>query len=245
MDNMNNDLKLSPAGAALIQEFEGLYLNAYRDPIGVLTIGWGHTNVDAPYFSEGDRWTKNQCEAVFYTDMVKYEDAVKRAVTVKLNQNQFDALVSFTYNCGEGNLKKSSLLRKVNQGDFTGAASQFILWNKAGGRVLNGLTRRRQAEAELFARVSDDDQPDEMVQQVDAPSKPSILTSKIATTAGTIGMADIAATAQEAASTKDAVKHLGMWDQIVHIAHNPNVWLGIALLVGIAGIIYWRWRDHQ
>ena len=82
-------------------------------------------------------------------DLVQYEDAVKRAVRVPVNENQFAALVSFTYNIGAGSLSRSTLLRKLNDGDYAGAADEFPRWNKAGGRVLNGLVRRRAAEREL------------------------------------------------------------------------------------------------
>lgn len=245
---MNDDMKLSPAGAQLIQEFEGLFLNAYKDPIGVVTIGWGHTNVDPPYFKMGDKWTKAQCLNVFYTDMVRYEDGVKRLVKVPLSQNQFDALVSFTYNCGEGNLGKSSLLRKVNNRDFEGAANSFADWNKAGGRVLAGLTRRRAAEALMFRSFSPTVSPqadEPSVQGVDTPSTPSIFKSKIAATAGTIGIADVASTAQQASQTQDAVKHMGLWDQLIHLAHNPHVWVGVGVLVAIAAIVYWRYQDYN
>lgn len=244
---MNDNMKLSPAGANLIQQFEGLFLHAYKDPIGVVTIGWGHTNVDPPYFQMGDTWTRTQCVNTFYTDMVRYEDAVKQLVTVELNQNQFDALVSFTYNCGSGNLKKSGLLRKVNSGDMEGAAGQFALWNKAGGRVLPGLTRRRAAEVLMFQSTSQSVSPQQdepMGQSVDTPNSGSILKSKIAATAGTIGIADVASTAQQASSTQDAIKHMGLWDQLLHFAHNPHVWVGIGVLVAVGCIIYWRWMDH-
>jgi lysozyme len=153
---MNNALHLGKKGTKLVHEFEGCHqkcntgFRAYNDPIGVLTIGWGHTNHHGRKFKAGDIWTQTECDAEFASDMERFEAAVKKLVKVPLNQNQFDALVSFSYNCGEGNLKKSTLLRKVNAGDFKGAAAEFSKWNKAGGKVLRGLTRRREAEAKLF-----------------------------------------------------------------------------------------------
>ena len=112
--------------------------------------------------------------------MEEFESAVQRLVKVELEQWQFDALVSFTYNCGEGNLQKSTLLKKVNAGDFDGAALEFHKWNKGGGKVLAGLVRRRASEALLFQNIKDenyDGKPDKviapmrepMAQEVDDP----------------------------------------------------------------------------
>ncbi|EDH9820259.1 TPA_asm: lysozyme, partial [Salmonella enterica subsp. enterica serovar Typhimurium] len=84
------------------------------------------------------------------TGLVGYENDVSRLVKVKLTQGQFDALVSFAYNLGARTLSSSTLLRKLNSGDYAGAADEFLRWNKAGGKVLNGLTRRREAERALF-----------------------------------------------------------------------------------------------
>lgn len=243
---MNDNMRLSRKGQKFVQSFEGYFPKAYLDPIGVLTIGWGHTNHHEPKFSAGEVWSREKCEEVFRKDMRLFEDEVKRQVKVPLTQGQFDALVSFTYNCGGGNLSKSSLLRKLNAGDYEGAAQQFQYWNKAGGRVLPGLTRRRAAEALMFRDTTLSVSPqedEEMVQEVDNP-KPSLLKSKIVQGATTIGVADAANTLQNAADAKDAVKHLGFWDQLIHVMSMPSVWAGIAVLAIVGAIIYWRWRDH-
>jgi lysozyme len=243
---MNDNMRLSRKGAKFVQSFEGYFPKAYLDPIGVLTIGWGHTNHHEPKFSAGEVWSREKCEEVFRKDMRIFEDAVIRNVRVPLTQGQFDALVSFTYNCGEGNLRKSSLLRRLNAGDYEGAAAQFAYWNKAGGRVLPGLTRRRTAEALMFRDTSLSVSPradEPMAQEVDDP-KPSLFKSKIVQTATTVGVADAASTLQSAADAKGAVKDLGFWDQLIHIMSMPSVWAGIAILVAVGAIIYWRWRDH-
>ncbi len=150
-------MKISERGLKLVKDFEGCLkpigggkFVPYICPAGVLTIGRGTTNLDGKKFDKYSVWTQAQCDAAFAVDMEKYEAAVHRRVKVPLNQNQFDALVSFTYNCGEGNLAKSTLLKRVNAGDFKGAANQFAAWNKGAGKVLNGLVRRRAAEAALF-----------------------------------------------------------------------------------------------
>lgn len=167
---MNENMRLSPAGANLIKAFEsclrpigGSKFTAYMDPVGVPTIGWGHTNHHGRKFRMGDVWTRAECDKEFASDMAKFENVVKQLVTVPLKQYQFDALVSFAFNCGDGNLAHSTLLRRVNARDFDGAAREFHKWNHGGGRVLSGLTRRRASEALLFQNIPDlnyDGKPD-------------------------------------------------------------------------------------
>jgi lysozyme len=158
---MNEDRKLTKAGANLIKHFEGClekkgdHYRAYKCPAGVLTIGFGHTNHHGMKFDAASHWTLEQCNQAFMEDMGGFERAVRKHVKVPLEPWQFDALVSFTYNCGEGNLAKSTLLKKVNASDFKGAASEFLKWNKGGGKVLPGLTRRRKSEALLFQNIPD------------------------------------------------------------------------------------------
>ena len=138
--------RINTAGLDLIKDFEGLRLNAYQDAVGVWTIGYGHTNTAYP----GQRITNAQATDLLRQDVANFEDAVTRAVRVPINENQFAALVSFAYNVGSGALNSSTLLRKLNAGDTFGAANEFLRWNRAGGRVLAGLTRRREAERSLF-----------------------------------------------------------------------------------------------
>lgn len=139
-------MKTSPKGIALIKEYEGLRLGAYLCSAGVLTIGYGHTGG----VKEGDLITEQKAEQLLQDDLKKFENGVLRLVRVPLTQNQFDALVSFAFNLGVGNLGKSTLLKMLNDRDYKGAAGQFIRWNKAAGKELDGLTRRRIAESELF-----------------------------------------------------------------------------------------------
>jgi len=150
-------MKISQAGIDLIKEFEG-YLKrttdggceAYRCPAGVWTIGWGCTEGVKP----GMVWTREQAEFALRRELARFEAAVNRLVSVPINQHQFDALVSFAYNCGEGALAKSTILKRLNAGDMAGAASAFSMWTKGGGRVLPGLVRRRQRESALFLSES-------------------------------------------------------------------------------------------
>ena len=144
-------MQTSDKGIALIKEFEGCKLTAYQDSVGVWTIGYGWTQpVDGKPIRAGMTIKQQTAERLLKTGMVSYESDVSRLVKVGLTQGQFDALVSFTYNLGARSLSTSTLLRKLNAGDYAGAADEFLRWNKAGGKVLNGLTRRREAERALF-----------------------------------------------------------------------------------------------
>lgn len=133
-------MKISQQGIDLIKEFEGCSLKAYKCPAGVWTIGYGHTKDVTPY----QTITKQQAENLLKYDLVVYEDYVNR-LKLPLNQNQFDALVSFTYNCGGGNLVKL-----VSKRNLTQIGEALLLYNKANGKVLKGLQRRRQAEKDLY-----------------------------------------------------------------------------------------------
>ncbi|MEW8790363.1 lysozyme [Enterobacter kobei] len=144
-------MQTSNKGIALIKQFEGCKLTAYRDSVGVWTIGYGWTQpVDGKPIRAGMTIKQETAERLLKTGLVSYESDVSRLVKVGMTQGQFDALVSFTYNLGARSLSTSTLLRKLNAGDYAGAADEFLRWNKAGGKVLNGLTRRREAERDLF-----------------------------------------------------------------------------------------------
>ena len=139
-------MKASQEGVNLIKHFEGCYLDAYLCPAGVWTIGYGHTaNV-----KEGDSVDQEAAEAFLIEDLESFEQAVTRLVEVPLTQQQFDALVSWTFNLGAGNLAESTLLRKLNNYQYAEVPEQMMRWVKAGGQVLDGLVRRRAAEAALF-----------------------------------------------------------------------------------------------
>lgn len=147
---MNDELRIGRAGVALVKEFEGCMLLAYPDPKtggDPWTIGWGHTG---PEVKKGLRWTQAQADAALTEDLAKYEAAVRNQITVPLTQNQFDALVSFCYNLGPGNLFKSTLRRLLNSGQKNAAADEFPRWISAGTPAEPGLRRRRAAERALF-----------------------------------------------------------------------------------------------
>ena len=139
-------MKTSPKGIALIKEFEGLRLKAYKCPGGVWTIGYGHTAGVKP----GMVITETQAEQFLKEDLLIFENAVNNQ-NLSINQNQFDALVSFTYNVGTGNFSSSTLLRKVRVNPQDNSImDEFLRWVYSKGRVLPGLQRRRLAEMKLY-----------------------------------------------------------------------------------------------
>ena len=139
------------AGVELIKHFEGLETTAYKDSVGVLTIGYGHTSqAGPPTVAAGMKISEAEAEAILKRDLGLFERGVRDLVKVPLNSNQFSALVAFSFNLGLGSLGKSTLLKKLNAGDYNGASEQFLVWVKAGGQVLQGLVRRRNAERALF-----------------------------------------------------------------------------------------------
>ena len=140
-------MKVSQDCVELVKHFEGFKDTAYLCPANVWTIGYGRTrNV-----KEGDRITEPQAERDLLEELEEFKHQVLNSVKVELKQNELDALTSWTYNLGVGNLKSSTLLKKLNAGDKNSVPSEMLRWNKASGKVLEGLTRRRQAEADLWA----------------------------------------------------------------------------------------------
>ena len=144
---------INKIGLKLIAQFEGCYLQAYLCPANVWTIGIGTTIYpNSVKVKKGDKCTLEQAHEYLAHDMIEFEKTVNDSVKVPLSQNQFDALVSLTYNIGSGAFKNSTLLKKLNAKDYSGAADQFLVWNKGGGKVLKGLVRRREAERALFLK---------------------------------------------------------------------------------------------
>lgn len=138
-------MRTSRAGRDLIKQFEGLRLDAYRDPVGIWTVGYGHTPAQP-----GQRISHAEAEELLDADLLTAESAVRAQITAPLTQGQFDALVSFTFNLGARRLQDSTLRRLLNGGDYAGAQEEFGRWIHAGGRKLPGLVARREAEAALF-----------------------------------------------------------------------------------------------
>jgi lysozyme len=144
-------MHISDRGLDLIKQFEGLELEAYQDIVGVWTIGYGHTSMAGPPdVVPGMEISEREATQILKRDLDQYESAVKKAVKVNITQNMFDALTSITYNIGVNGMKSSTFSKRLNNKDYIGAAEAMKWWNKAGGEVVTGLVRRRNAEAALF-----------------------------------------------------------------------------------------------
>ena len=139
-------MEISQEGLSLIKKFEGCKLQSYKCAAGVWTIGYGSTNG----IEEGMEISQERADMLLLEDVEVFEKAVNELVEVPLEQNQFDSLISWTFNLGPTNLKNSTLLKVLNDKDYEGVPAQIKRWNKAGGEVLQGLVRRREAEALLF-----------------------------------------------------------------------------------------------
>ena len=152
-DLQPSGMKTSQVGIELISSFEDTKLQAYDDGVGVWTIGIGTTIYpNGVKVKKGDKCTLEQAKEYFAHDLKRFESSVNNLVEVPLSQNQFDALVSLTYNIGSTAFKNSTLLKKLNAKDYAGAADQFLVWNKGGGKVLKGLVKRRASERALFLK---------------------------------------------------------------------------------------------
>ncbi len=139
-------MNISEEGLSLIKKFEGCELKAYRCAANVLTIGYGTTKG----VTEDMEITKEEAESLLKEEMHEYEGYINDMVKVPLKQHQFDAMVSWVFNLGSGNLSSSTLLKKLNNSEYDEVPAQIKRWNKAGGKVLDGLIRRREAESLLF-----------------------------------------------------------------------------------------------
>jgi lysozyme len=145
-------MKINRATVDLVKEFEGFSAKAYKCPAGIWTIGYGTTANAGVGITpkEGMTISKSDAEAYLQAGLEKFADQIEPSITAPVNENEFGAFVSLAYNIGPGAFRKSSALRHFNEGDKAKAASGLLLWNKAGGKVLKGLTRRREAERKLF-----------------------------------------------------------------------------------------------
>lgn len=241
-------MKTSTRGRQLIQRHEGLRLKTYVDPVGVNTIGYGSTGEHA---YPGNEITQAQAEEILADDLLTAERAVNRLVTVSLTQSQFDALVSFTFNLGSGALERSTLLRKLNAGDYEGASAEFGRWinGRVNGKLtpLPGLVKRRADEAALFSKGIQGDAPqdalvgsakgDEIVptpQQEKKPSKTKALTGAGAAVAGGSETVD---------ALNQAGEHALTWSYVLKEA---VPWVLLAVMGAVMLWFVWReWKQHR
>ena len=145
-------MRINQATVDLVKEFEGLELRAYRDPVGIVTIGYGYTNRAGfgPGVKMGDVWTEEQAEDMLWQGLEVFANQIRPMFKREATPNQFGAMLSLAYNIGTGAFGKSTCLKRFNAGDIEGAAEALTWFNKAGGKVLRGLVRRREAERALF-----------------------------------------------------------------------------------------------
>jgi lysozyme len=143
-------MKISEKGLQLIMKYEGFRGEAYLCPAKVWTIGWGTTRIDGKSVTRGMVASKEQAREYLLADVSVFEHAVLSLVKVSISQEMFDALVSFAYNVGSGNLSSSTLLKLLNSKEYEKVPAQFLRWSKAAGKVLPGLLKRRREEAEMF-----------------------------------------------------------------------------------------------
>jgi lysozyme len=235
---------------ALLKKFEGCKLKAYRCPANVCTIGYGHTSAaGAPQVVDGMIITQADAEDILKRDLVKYEIGVMDLVKVKLTQNQFDVLTDFAYNAGVGNLKSSTMLKKINSGNLDAVPAELMKWTKGGGKVLPGLVRRRQAAGAWWTagaapvtpeQAFDHEQehrtdPDPVPVRTMADSKQgnaAVLTAGL----GGLGIAkEVASQAQEASDTAN---------QLAGLFGNANFLIMLAVMGLAAAIWFWR-KKHM
>lgn len=241
MSNPNQPKTVSANGVALVKKFEGLHkvmddgmIRSYRCPAGKWTIGYGHTKG----VRSGQKITEEQAYQFLREDLQEAVDAVRRYVNVPLDQEQMDALASWTHNLGAGNLRSSTMLKKLNQGDYEAVPMEMQRWNKATVdgvlQPLKGLTRRRTAEAAMFTinAPAGDEQP--QPQKVVATSTKKPLT-KSRTMAG-LGAAGVGLVLSQ---TADQLQPF-----IPYLDGLQYVWVGLSV-VGIALGFYARLDDHK
>lgn len=225
---------INTEGIDLLKEFEGFRSKAYPDPATGAepwTIGYGFTRD----VNKGDTITRGEADARLTLELAEYEQSVRRACVIQPNENELAAMTVFAWNVGIAGFKKSSVLKAHNRGDKQAAARSFSLWNKAGGKVMAGLTRRRAAEAALYLKPAHNAPPLPMPQQVDAES--SLLKSPIAVTSAVTGTAaTVGAASQGVRDFKDMTDGLG----------GALPWVIAVVAVVVAGyLIYQRYKQRR
>lgn len=253
----NRNLKISKDGLNLIKKWEGWYPKAYKDPVGIWTIGWGTTGAEA---YPGRVITKKTGEAFLKKDLEDDEETVKRLVSVPLNQNQFDALVSFVYNCGSGNFSRSTLRKLINRSNFVGATAQFGRWNRARSRdtnewmVLKGLTNRRKDEAELFSKPLSDEARDTLTEEVKVqkpltdPNDHDSTVSAEAPQMNENALMEIVAKSDTVKAAILAITSLGaaVSQMLEPVTKDPVTMVAVTVaVISTSWLIYIKWRDTR
>lgn len=219
---------MSSAGLKALAKEEGEVLEAYQDSGGVWTVGVGHTGSEHAF--PGSKISKKKSQELLKQDVKDAEEAVNRLVKVPLTQLQADSLISLVFNIGQGAFARSTLLKLLNQGDYYGAADQFLVWRKAGGRVLRGLEKRRARERAMFLSGTSCKSEDPLDSNIepDIPSKPPVSQSKPTLALAGTGVAGTLSMAAE------AVSPLSDYSEYLKI-----LWVCL-VIAGIAYFIYSR-----
>lgn len=236
-------MQASQAGIDIIKQYEGLRLKAYLCPAGVWTIGYGHTSsAGEPRVVRGMSITADEADRILRQDLRKFEEAVDDMVKASISQGQFDALVSFAFNCGIGALQKSTLLKQVNAKRFDRVPAELMKWTKADGKELPGLVRRRRAEAGLWRGVIGDEiDIHEARAKPTAPREKKITESKEANTAAAVATGGAAAIAAEVIPVaRDGAPVLAAFSEALG---RPAV-IGLIVAMLAAGAIWW-WRKRR
>jgi lysozyme len=246
--------QISSAARGRLKKLEGLSLSAYDDGVGVLTIGYGHTG-DVKLF---DKLTEAQADQLLMKDLARFESGVANLVSAETDDPQFDAMVLLAFNIGLAAFARSTVLKAHNRGDYDSAARAFALWNKAGGRVMRGLVRRRAEEAALYLSSYACDrsrygaeldrvwaatqQPTPDIKGVDAPLIQSRTMQGGAVVTGATAITALSTASQmtsDASTAYQNVSALGI----------PIIWIAAgaaaATLIGVAYMLWARWDDKR
>jgi lysozyme len=241
-------MQMSPEGMnALLKKFEGCKLTAYRCPAGICTIGYGHTSAAGnPEVTDGMTIKQSEADEILKRDLVKYEKDVAEMVKQPLSQHQFDVLVDFAYNAGVGALKSSTLLKKVNAGDFDAVPAELMKWTKGkipgkGLQVLPGLLRRRQAESAWWVADAPHDEQEQRIEPDPIPARTMVESKQGNAALLTAGIGGLGAAKEVAAQAQDASDTA---NQLVGLLSNTNFLTLSAIVLLAAGIWYWR-KQHM
>lgn len=251
-------MNISDEGLRLIKSFEGYHTRqkdgscaAYLCPAGVPTIGFGCTEG----VKLGMVWSAGEAEAALRREIAKFETAVTKSVTVEINQNEFDAMVSLAYNIGAAGFAKSTVLKRLNKGDRSGAATAFEMWKSGGGRVLPGLVSRRKREAALFLKPVEKPQEPIMPQAVtekQETSKPTVAAvaatvSSVATVSApavvpTLPLPAVPEGVTQSISNVEAWKAIGgqLWTLKQWALAQP--FMAVAVGLSVVAVIFWPRR---
>lgn len=231
-------MKTSRQGRDFIKRWEGVRLKAYRCEANVLTIGVGHTAaMGEPHPVEGMTITAEEADAILARDLAITEAQVQSAVKVDLTQRQYDTLVSFVFNVGAGAFRKSTLLKKLNAGKYNEVPAELLKWNRVKGKVVQGLTNRRKAEADFWRGAPTDQKPTgETPQAVDPPRR---MTQSKEGNAALIagGAASITAASDVARQLNETGDNI---TSILDLLKNPHFLVLVVVILAAAAIWFWR-----